>query len=225
MSKITCTWDEVGQIRQSVHGGYPSNQEDLAFIIAPSFPMLLSHQLGTLRPSHALILSSNVIDLLKGASHIRRPVNSALKAASIEFAESRSGTTMQFHPHHGLFANNDSLEEGVRQFIHNYSAHILAKLTGETYLIVRGMAGSVIDQYLELVEHELASGRIGPSWDKWNPSFSANMAVTTGSMANMYGPTFPPGTDLHEVDATFYREIPHIEERLAAATTAMGMSV
>lgn len=221
---IECTWDQLGDIRHAVRNGNGSEQQDLLLLLAPSLPMLLSHQLGAVRPSHGLILCQDVVDLFEGRRYLRLPINSALTGVSITLVHTRKAWTLQFSPKHGPLANNDSLEEGARQFVHNYMLHVASRLSGETRLIVRALTASVVDHYVKLLADELGAMRIGPSRDKWSPRLATDAAEGTSVVAQMYGPTFPEGTDLDAVDATYRELLPDMEARLSRVLRGMGIT-
>jgi hypothetical protein len=200
LASIELVWDSIGRISHSITDGHGDDQIDCLAILAPSLPMLVSHQLGTMKPSQGLGLCSAFLDFFIDDRHILLPINSALKGAKIQYIEvNNQNITLTFHPKHSFIHNSDSLEEGVRQFLNNYALYVTNKLPLETYTIVKGMVGSSIDIYTDFLSDELKTGRVASNRDRWHIGFANEMHQGVPVIASMYGPKFESGTNLEEI--------------------------
>ena len=135
-TEILLKWDSAGAIRHSISGISlpPHIDNQTNWILAPSAPFLLAHQFGSMKPSHSMIVSGWVLDMLFHNRYVLMPINSALKAARIVFLYlGDPSIKVQFHPKHSIFANSDSIEEGVKQLINNYTKYVDSRL--DAYLI------------------------------------------------------------------------------------------
>ena len=138
--------------------------------------------------------------LLRRRSTIRyvvMPINSALKGATIDFVYPGGPSIgLQFHPHHSLFANSDSLEEGVRQFINNYTHYVYSLLDEYSCIVVRTATSAAIHTYFDFLDELISAHVIGRGKDTWTPSFSHLAAELTSVTSNMY--YVPQGFPSHE---------------------------
>jgi hypothetical protein len=164
-----------------------------------------------------------VLDYFDDKTHLVHPINSALKSASIRFVMTRAGIAITFHPSHGMFANNDSVEEGVRQFINNFIAYVGNMLHGDVVIIVRGYCGAVIGGYVQFLEEELDAGRIGANRDTWSTRFIHHMRSLSVSLASHYGPDFPPDADRQQAASGFHAELQALKPRFEGLCKVMGV--
>lgn len=224
LSSIVCNWNSRGEITHSISSGYSSTRQNIELILAPSLPMLISHQLGAFRPSHGLILCGQVIDLYKNNKHILFPINSVLKSVRMNFHKLQNGVTITFHPKGGLFANNDSLEEGTRQFINNYLFYVSNLIKGETFLICRALVSATLLHYFEFLNLSIENGMMGLKKDNWSISFTQNMAIMTQAIAENYAPEYEAGTDLDKVREVFNEKIIEAQNIHNDLCQIMGLS-
>ena len=87
---------------------------------------------------------------------------------------------MQFHPKHGIFANSDSLEEGVRQLLNNYFHYAYSQVDELTQLMITRLASIAISVYFDFIEEQLRNNLISQTKDNWFPSFPliSNQLIT-----------------------------------------------
>ena len=200
LSIIVLNWDSGGNLNHRILGGYSDLYKDKVFILAPSLPMLISHQLGAYKPTQGLSFCSTINDFYINNKHIRTPINSALKGARIEFVKTdKEKVTLQFYPENRLFSNSDSMEEGSRQLLNNYLAYISNDLPERTWLIIKGLIGSTVIAYLDIIKWEIDQGILGPRLDNWSTDISMHMAIQTGAIAEIYGPELPGNANLLEI--------------------------
>jgi hypothetical protein len=197
---IVLNWDSSGNLNHQILGGYSDLYKDKVFILAPSLPMLISHQLGAYQPTEGLNFCSTINDFYIYNKHNKTAINSALKGARIEFVKTDKGNvTLQFYPENRLFSKSESMEEGSRQLLNNYLAYISNDLPEQTRLIIKGLIGSTLKAYLDIIKWEIEKGILGPRLDNWNLDISQHMAVQTGAIAKIYGPELPGNANLSEI--------------------------
>lgn len=223
LARIECRWSQSGHISHRISKRFASSSDDKDRVLAPSLPFLISHQLGSFRPSYGLILCSQVLRFYTKNHHTMFPINSALKGADIQYVQTGQRTLITFHPKHRLFVNNDSLEEGVRQFVNNYIRYINDQITGDTFLIVRGIVGAVLNGYLDILDEKLAKQLIGPGLDRWSADLPLQMADASLMVGKIYGPTFPSDVDRGHVEDTFNEKASHLEARHHELSRKMGI--
>ncbi len=223
LARIQCRWKQSGHISYSISRGYSNAVDNRDLVIAPSLPLVISHQLGSFRPSHGLILCSQVLRFYTQNHHTMFPINSALKGADIQFVQTSQGILITFHPKHRLLVNNDSLEEGVRQFVNNYLRFVYDQITGDTVLIVRGIVLSIVDGYLDILGEKLGKGLIGPGSDLWSSDLPLQMAGASLSVGEIYGPTFPADADREHVENTFNQKSLELETKHSGIARQMGI--
>lgn len=166
-------WDKGGRISYNVSGIIlpPPRDDEKLWVLAPSALFLLAHQFGSMKPSHGLIICGTIIDMLFDNRYVLVPINSALKSAMIDFIYTGSSVKVQFHPKQGMFANGDSVEEGVRQLINNYIHYAYTQIDEYTQLIYKGLASIEIEMYFNFIEELLKADSIGKNNDTWSQSF------------------------------------------------------
>ena len=223
LARIQCRWSNSGHISYRISKGYASPTDNRDLLLAPSLPFLISHQLGSFRPSHGLILCSQVLRFYTETHHTMFPINSALKGADIQYVQTSQGTLITFHPKHRLLVNNDSLEEGVRQFVNNYARFVNDQISGDTFLIVRGIVGSVLDGYLNILDEKITKGLIGPSSDLWSADLPLQMASASLMVGEIYGPTFPSDVDRGHVENTFNEKSSQLQAKYHELSRKMGI--
>jgi hypothetical protein len=218
--KIICEWDSKGKVNHTLDR-YFDPERELNYL-SFSVPMILSNQLGALRPSHGLIICSHVLDYYSNNDYMIYPINSALKNATIELLllDGNEGT-LKFSPGRSRFGNNDSLEEGTRQFLNNYIFYVCEKLYGDLKLIVRTYTVTTIDTYLEIINKAIAEGKIGPNMDRWNISFSKDMAEVTLFNGTTIRSEFSDDISREDVEKTFQEKLPTLKKNLLNTIRAM----
>ena len=115
------------------------------------------------------------------------PINSALKGARIEFIYSGGPRVgVKFHPEHKLFHSSDSLEEGVRQLINNYTHYVYDSLPEYNKIVIRTLSIAAVGIYFEFLEEQVQTGRIGRGKDKWMPAFGLMSANLRSGLSGEY---------------------------------------
>jgi hypothetical protein len=185
---IDLSWTETGQIGFKVSGvSLPpprNNQRD--WIIAPSAPLLLAHQLGSLKLAKGLIASSNILNMLFGNRYILEPISTVLSKARIVFIYGAgSSIGLQFLPEHSPKAESDSIEESICQLINNYTYFIYSMLDEYLKIVFRTMFVLAISLYLEFVQEQMGAGKVKTSND-WNISFSLFSAELIRLISSKY---------------------------------------
>src|SRR3989304_9805470 len=152
---IHLEWDAISTMRHRITGDTlpPPRNDDLPWVLAPSAPLVLAHQYGAMKPSHGLIVSTWVLDMVFNNRYILMPINSALAAARIDIHYTHTGSArLTFHPKHALFANSDSLEEGVRLLLNNYCHYVYAQLDEYVAIVFRTMATTATAMYYTFLQ-------------------------------------------------------------------------
>lgn len=160
---IELTWDGSGRLRHSLASVVPMNAEQTSDILAVSVPMLVSGQLGVMRPIYSLALCDRLLHLLETSQYAIEPINSALKSAKMQFY---GGNTIYhtFHPSIGFLANNDSVEQAVRQLCFNYTVHVRTQADEEFRLGLDGALTISMLYYLtEGLDKQIAQRDFDPA--------------------------------------------------------------
>ena len=228
---ITFHWNRLGQIASSITGYRlpPPRNDELAWILAPSGPLLLAHQFGAMKPSQGLIVSGWALDTVFHNKYVIMPINSALRAASMDFLfPGGPAVTIQFHPRHGLFANSDSIEEGVRQLMNNYIHYVYSQLDDYLRIVFRTFVVTTIGMYYEFLQDCLAAGTLAKGSDHWTlefPSMSAGIIYTVSTLYYV-----PEGGHTTDNEDWARKQTDHVEEQYSkiktmrdGVLTAIGM--
>jgi hypothetical protein len=188
-TSINIEWTNGVQIQHTITDFTPTPERSnpIVWILAPSVPLFLALQFGAMRPSQSLIVSGWILEMLFQNRYTLMPINSALRAARIDFVYiGVSSPKIQFHPEHSLFANSDSLEEGVCQLINNYSHHVYSKLDDYMAITVRTFTVVAIGLYFSFLESQVSARAVGRGKDRWSPAFSIYSANTIKVICENY---------------------------------------
>jgi hypothetical protein len=171
---IDIEWDKGGRISYRVSGTIlpPPRDDKKLYVLAPSALFILAHQFGSMKPSHGLIACGAVMDMLFDKRYVLTPINSALKGAMMDLIYAGSSIKVLFHPKQGLFANSDSVEEGVRQLTNNYIHYVYTQIDQYAQLVLTTLASIAVAQYFDFIEKQLKANSIGKDRDVWSLSFS-----------------------------------------------------
>ena len=185
---IDIGWDKGGRISYSISGiTFPPPRDDkIHYVLVPSALFLLAHQLGTMKPSHGLITCGTVLDMLFDERYVLMPINSALKGATIDFIYAEHSIKVLFHPKAGMFANSDSIEEGVRQLINNYTHYAFIQIDECNQLLFTRFASIAIAVYFDFIEGQLKANSIGVDKDVWSLSFSLESSKLIAWLSQKY---------------------------------------
>ena len=185
---IRVSWNPRGRLKHTLKVNEFSKNPFL-WLFAPSAPMLITHQLGAMKPSHGLHLCSKILGIIGTGKYVASPINSALKGVQINLVYVQQETVMlQYVPKHAFFHNDHSLEEGTRQFVANYYSYVLSKLQEYGKIAAKSFTIVGINGYLEFLEQHLQSGFSNIGQDKWSQDFimnsqSINFAISTNFIA------------------------------------------
>jgi len=188
-TSIKLNWDKAGKINHQISGVSlpPPRNNNLLWVLAPSTPLLLSHQYGSMQPSHGLITSSWIIDMLFDNKYVLMPINSALKGGIIDFIYTGGPSIkVKFHPQQGIFANSDSVEEGVRQLLNNYYHYVYSMLDGYSRIAVKTITTLAIGLYFTFIEEQIQSRTIGKGKDSWSLAFPSMSAQIISIVSQKY---------------------------------------
>ncbi len=188
-TSISLAWDANGRIKHEITGfTLPSPRNDSKlWVLAPSVPLYIAHQLGVLKPSYGLFLCSQVIDISFHSKFVLTPINKTLKGAKIEIHYRDDGSLgLQFIPSHNLIHNNDSLEEGARQLIANYYYYVYNIITHNYQVLLRSFVLGVVSAYCGLLEGAISANAIGPNMDRWDIEFSKWSQVVISKTSSSY---------------------------------------
>ena len=186
-TSINLSWDKRGRINHQFTGDVlpPHRNNRLLWVLAPSVPLFLVHQYGSMRPSHALIISSKILEMLFENKYLLTPINNALKGAKLEFIyPGGPAVKVQFHPMHSFLANNDSIEEGVRQLINNYTHYVFSMLDDYSRIVVKTMSLVAMGAYFIFLEEQIQAKTIAILRDQWMfalPLISAKIISTVSA--------------------------------------------
>jgi hypothetical protein len=199
LSSIFVDWDSRGVLSHEIKGGYSNSFDNERLILAPSLPMIVSHQLGTYSPTNGLNLCSSVFDFYICRKNLRQTIISALRNVRIDFIRRKDNSvSITFHPRARIFSRGDCIEKGSLQFLNNYLGYVSNLLQSPTDLIIQGLLGSAINMYIQVLIEELRLGRINPQELKWNPNITRSMAVQTSVIAELYGPEYSEDTEIEK---------------------------
>ena len=228
---IHLNWDPLGQVRHSITGQRqpPPKDDVLAWVLVPSGPLLLAHQFGAMKPSQGLIVSGWVIDTIFHNRYVIMPINSALSQASMEFIyPGGPAIKVRFHPKHSLFANSDSLEEGVRQLINNYTHYVYSQLDDYLRIVFRTFVVAASGMYYEFLQDQLATGTLRRGMDRWTLQFPLMAAGLVSAISTLY--YVPQGGRNPDNEEWAQKQAEHLEEQYSkvesmrtSILTAMGM--
>jgi hypothetical protein len=228
-TEIYVEWDRGGRISYSMTGNLPPSKDEarLGYLV-PSALLLLGHQLGVMKPSHGLIICGTVLDMLLDNRYILVPINSALKSATIEFLYIKDESVkVQFHPKHGIFANSDSLEEGVRQLLNNYIYFAFTQANEDTKFVYKLAAFAAIEEYFKFIKGQLETNSIGKDNDRWSLSFPpmSNRIIRWVS-EHWFVPVSGSETEqwIKETSATVEKQRHIIEGNRSSLFAAMGLN-
>ncbi len=185
---INIQWDSASRISHQISGpALPLRNDPKLWIFAPSPPLLIAHQFGSMKPSHGLITCGSIVDMLFHKRFVLAPINSALKGAKIDFLYTGGPSiAIQFHPQHGKFPNSDSVEEGVRQLINNYTYYVYSQLDEYTQIVFKTMVTIAIKMYFDFIQTQIKSHAIGKGRDVWSSSFSVFSAQLVDGISRTY---------------------------------------
>ena len=228
---IHIEWDKGGRVNTSVSGVIlpPPRDDQKLYVLLPSAIFLLAHQFGSMKPSQGLITCGTIIDMLYDKRYTLMPINSALKSAMLDLIYAGPSIKVLFHPKQGLFANSDSVEEGVRQLINNYTHYVSTQIDEYAQMVLITFASISIAQYFDFIEQQLKENSIGKNKDLWSLSFSSLSAKLVAWLSQKY--YVPPNGTIAENDKWMKAEIalheeyrPELENQRKSLFGAMGLN-
>jgi hypothetical protein len=230
-TSIHVNWNRAGRMDHQIAGAIlpPPRNQTILWVLAPSVPLLLAHQFGVLKPSHALITCGRVMDMLFHNRYVLMPINSALKAVTIDFIYPGGPSfKLQFHPNHPPFANSDSLEEGVTQFINNYTHYAYSLLDEYTRIVVRTATSVAIGVYFDFLAEQISADVVGQGKDAWRPAFSYLSAQLISHISETYyvpeGGRNPENEDWAREQTDFLnKQCSELEGIQSSLLTAIGL--
>jgi hypothetical protein len=121
-------------------------EEECFFSI--SAPALFAHQIGAFTPRHTLGLIGELLIFHRKRTVLTPPINSAIKCIEIQFIHGNKRYITVKHKK-GLFANDNSVEEGVRQTIICWLEYVLNNSKFEHRLGIWRVLGMTMELYLD----------------------------------------------------------------------------
>jgi hypothetical protein len=165
-----------------------------------------------MKPSHGLIASNHVIDILFYNRYVLVPINSALKSARLDFIYiGGPSIKIQFHPKQRFLANSDSVEEGVRQLLNNYTQYVYSQIDDYTRIVLKTIATAAIGSYFSFIQEQISKGVIGKGNDQWSMSFPAFSSQIVGFLSKSYYVT--EGGRTQENEDWALKQTEHLEEK------------
>jgi hypothetical protein len=182
-----------------------------------------------MKPSHGLVVAGWVIDMLFHNRYVIMPINSALSSATFDVIYSAGPeVTVQFHPKHNLFANSDSVEEGIRQLINDYTEYVYSKLDDYLKIVFRTFAVAATSTYYHFLQDQLAAGSVRKGQGQWTLAFPIMAARLIVSLSTRY--YVPDGGRTPANEEWARKQTDHLQEQHSILTatrdsllTAMGM--
>jgi hypothetical protein len=192
---INCAWNASGKVTATVtSGSFGDAVTDSLSLFSPSIPMLVSQQLGTFLPATGLLLTSNFINCVISGQQVILPINSAIKGVMLDFIRrSQGGVAIQFKPEANLFAKSQDVEDGSKQFVHNYTISVFEKLPYYNLIICKIFLGLSLQAYLEFLEKQIKSGKLDSNNLNWNSDFSIYMTKVSIDASISYKTGTPEG--------------------------------
>lgn len=227
---IHLEWDKGGHIRHRITGHTlpPPRNDRRLWVLAPSASFLLAHQFGSMKPSHGLITCSLIFDMLFDDKYVLTPINSALRGAKIDFIYTGGPSIkLQFHPQHGAFANSDSVEEGVRQLINNYTHYVYSQFDELLRIMIKTSASTAIGMYYRFIEQQIQAQTIGKEKDNWSFSFSVMAAQLVAALSKLFAvpENIPENDKWAKAQTDFLAEQRiNLEKQRKNLFTVMGLS-
>ena len=149
------------------------------------------------------------------------PINSTLRGARIEFIYTGGPTVgVKFQPEYKLFHSSDSLEEGVRQLVNNYTHYVYSKLPEYNQIVIRTITIAAIGMYLDFLEEQIQAGRIGRGKDMWMPAFSLMSANLRSVLSENY--YVPEGGRTDENEEWARKQTDHLREQIHKVDSKMN---
>lgn len=183
IAKIILGWNQVGRLYHDIPSSKPKSYL-LPNILGPSAPLLISHQLGTMQPSYGLLLCESALRYLAHGEFMNSPINSVLKGLEIRVLQLQNNrVTINVHPKHKLFSNQDSLEEGVRQLTTNYLPYVMGQISNFPHAIigVKFFTAAIIGIYHRTLEGLIEKRMLGRN--QWSIAIPQTMANVTSETA------------------------------------------
>ncbi len=237
VASIYLEWNNDGKINHKLDlhdTRYTKNP--FLWIIAPSAPMLLAHQLGTLKPSYGLNLCSKILEVMRNDQYIFSPINTVLKNARLEiFALPDKNTFLQYHPAHALLHNSDSLEEGGRQLVANYFYYVYSQVGAYGKLATKLFSVFLtIESFIDFLDDQFKK-KSDFNKDSWNSDFTVFSQTTQHVISSNYIAPDEWYLDsritqaqidmwVNEQIKTQKEEFPNIENRFWELCTKLGIS-
>ena len=213
-TSIRLQWDRRGRISHHISGYSlpPPKDDKLLWALAPSAPLLLAHQFGSMKPSCGLTTCGRVIDVLFHDKCVLIPIDSALKHARIDLLYTPHAK-VQFHPRQKLFAASENVEEGVSQLLSNYTLYVYSKLDEYNQIGFKTCALAAVRLYFDFLGEQLAVHSIDRGRDRWSPAFSVFAAQLVDTLAQMYYVVPPTYKD----EEWARKQTTHLQEQQAVA--------
>ncbi len=152
-----------------------------------------------------------------------------MKGAAIDFIYGENSIKVLVHPKHGIFANSDSVEEGLRQLINNHIHYVYTQLDEYAQLLLITFVCLALTVYFDFLEEQLKSNAIGKSNDVWSISFP----LMSGKLIAWLSQKFyiPPygsnaqNEQFRQAQLAFHEEHkPVLERQRKSLLTAMGLN-
>jgi len=142
------------------------------------------------------------------------PINTVLRAVRIDFIYSGGPSAkVQFHPKHRLFANSDSLEEGVRLLLNNYLHYVHSMFPEHLQMALQTFTMATIALYYDFLQEQLDAGLIGVGRDRWSLQFSRFSAQLIHTMTVKY--FVPPSEPDAETEKWMSEQNQHLQSQLS----------
>lgn len=147
LATIKASWDNAGRIHHDFQYKYKLNQYQIEDGLAFSAVVTIASQLSVVSIGRSLVLCSQMLDFLESGRTVISPINSALQGVEIELWR-RKEVYHQFHPKMKPFASNDSVEDGVCQFLTNYLYYVHGFVTDEFRTRIKNVLAFTLLHYL-----------------------------------------------------------------------------
>ncbi len=170
LASIYVSWDRDGNIQLRFESPFQMDDYQREDGLAVSVPLVVSHQLGTLRVEKALALVSQLLDYLESDQHSVGPINPALKSARLDLLKGKAASVfLTFHPNIrtlALFGFGD-VEEAVRRMLVNYATHVPRIVSGD---FPKRIKDALVASVLYFLEHVVTKELKNESLDRTRPN-------------------------------------------------------
>jgi hypothetical protein len=224
LAKVKLSWDSSGRIQHYIDTDFNFDQYQKDDILAYSAVVSFESQLGVMVVHRSLILCTRILNFIERNEKYNEPINSSLKGIEIELVKGNNIFHM-FNPMMESFSNNDSLEDGVCQFLGNYIIYAYKNATSEGVpLRIKFWSMFAIKLFLDDVLCPLVSKGIVKNANRNYKEIQGKMIEDTISLYDTWNQYQGFHLQMEKTKNMFSETIPLCRTRLGEVAHALGLS-